>query len=241
MNVSRRMHTAVLCVGIATLIAAFASPADAGSVTVYENQYAAWNANLVSSTTVDWDNFTLAEGAYTTLVGTEYAGLTLAEIGSGTGMYVGNPDNAGSAFFGQDFFATSGANVLATKTMAGPGSPTGKLEITFTSPIDALGAFFLDVEGDHAYTGIQIIDGVTDPFFSFSSNQGDNSSSFFGVISTDLFSKAVIHMNSSNGGNGVGIDDLEYGVVPLPSAAWLGLGLLGGLGVIRRIRRRKTA
>ncbi len=30
-------------------------------------------------------------------------------------------------------------------------------------------------------------------------------------------------------------------LVPLPSAAWLGLGLLGGLGVIRRTRRRRAA
>ena len=29
------------------------------------------------------------------------------------------------------------------------------------------------------------------------------------------------------------------GVVPLPAAAWLGLGMLGGLGVIRKVRRKK--
>jgi hypothetical protein len=37
--------------------------------------------------------------------------------------------------------------------------------------------------------------------------------------------------------------DLEgsYEVVPLPSAAWAGLGLLGLLGVVRRYRRRRAA
>lgn len=38
-----------------------------------------------------------------------------------------------------------------------------------------------------------------------------------------------------------GIDDLAFGpitAVPLPSAAWIGLSLLGGAGVLRELRRR---
>jgi len=34
---------------------------------------------------------------------------------------------------------------------------------------------------------------------------------------------------------------VDTAVVPLPASAWLGLGLLSAMGLVRRIRRRKTA
>ena len=40
-------------------------------------------------------------------------------------------------------------------------------------------------------------------------------------------------------GDSVGIDDIRFArSVPLPAAAWLGLSLLGALGVFRRLARR---
>jgi hypothetical protein len=46
----------------------------------------------------------------------------------------------------------------------------------------------------------------------------------------------------SNGGGWKVIDNFTTGVVvPLPPAVWGGLGLVGGLGVVQQLRRRRDA
>ena len=35
-------------------------------------------------------------------------------------------------------------------------------------------------------------------------------------------------------------DPNKNGVIPLPAAAWMGMSLLGGMGALRFIRRRKS-
>ncbi len=208
------------------------SPARA--VTKYENDKAGWDSVVTSLvTTINWDDLALANGTSQTILGDRYAGLigspTLS-VDASSGLYVIDP---GPKYYEEDFIPISGENVFSPDDY--PASPEGILTITFDKPVYALGAWFLDVEGDYAGTGIKV-DGT---LYSFSANQGEDSQSFLGIISSTPFTTAEIHMSTNPGGDGVGIDDVYY--VPEPGTLLL-LGL-GGLFLRRRsgqvLRKRK--
>lgn len=196
--------------------------------------------------TITWDTFTVPDGQSTTISPTAYAGLpgspTLSDPDGA--LIVGDPDNDDSEvadFYGVDFVAASGENVYAPEDDDPPGpgrqSAEGVLDITFATPQRAIGAVFLDVQDDNEITGISI----GDNFYNFNYTPGNRSRAFLGVIADDPFLTATIHMsqfNGTGGVNGVGIDDVVY-ATPLPGAASMGLVLLGGLGVLRKRRRRQ--
>jgi hypothetical protein len=197
-------------------------------LTVYTSQ-ASWAAAVSAPViTINWDDVALANGTSTIISGNRYAGLpgspTLS-VDAGSGLYVIDP---GPKFFEEDFIPVSGENVFAPDNY--PISPEGTLTITFGTPVSALGVWFLDVEGDYAGTGIEI-GGV---FKAFGANQGDNSQSFLGVVSSTLFTTAKIRMATGTATNGVGIDDVMY-AVPIPTAVLLGLLGLGAAGL--KLRR----
>ena len=189
----------------------------------------AFQAALVQSATIDWDDVTVDDGSSTTIGANHYAALfgspELAMTGDRTNLYIVNPN---SSLLGNDFIPVSGENVFSPTL---PPSPEGKLTITFDQEMHGIGAYFLDVEGDHAVTGIK----VNDLFYNFASNQGDNSQSFLGVIDSAGFLSADIYMAFDQGAvNGVGIDDVVYGQIPAPGAALLGLLGCGAISVLRR-------
>lgn len=66
-------------------------------------------------------------------------------------------------------------------------------------------------------TGVSRIDLILNHY----AYDGSSGTSFFGSESVDRVSVSGVK------------------VVPLPPAAWLGLGLLGGMGLVRRLRRRR--
>jgi hypothetical protein len=190
---------------------------------------------------IDWDTPAMDEGQHTVIAGDHYsslfAGPTLS-VDAGSGLYVGNPDptvDNDSGFFGSDFVAVSGNNVFSPDLA---GSPEGILTITFEQPIHAIGAWFLDVEQDYLYTGIEI-NGVR---YHFNGSQGDDAQSFLGVTGVGAFTEARIHMSSKAGQNGVGIDDVVYAVAPAPAAVWAGFVLMGAVGGVagskRKLRRQ---
>jgi hypothetical protein len=197
------------------------------AVVTFENNQAGWNAAVTTTTnTINWDDVALADGTSTTILSTHYSGLpgspTLAVDASST-LSVLDPS---PSYFGTDFFPVSGENVFAPDDDPPPFSPEGILTISWTTPAYALGAWFLDVEGDFASTGIEV--GGT--LYAFSANQGDNSQRFLGIVSTIPFTSALIHMSSAANGNGVGIDDTTYALLPIPGAVligMLGLGIAG--------------
>lgn len=209
--------------GVITVLVASIASAD---LTVYRNDQAGWRAGLTSSyATIDWDNIAVEDGTNTTIAANRYSGMPLSpnlSVDADSGLYVIDP---GPEYYDVDFFPTSGENVFSPDSS---GSPQGILTITFAEPTYAIGAWFLDVEGDYANSGIAIEDTGLN---AFGGNQGDNSQSFLGVISDTWFTTAHIHMSSNFGnGNGVGIDDVMY-AVPVPGAVLLGMLGLSVAGV----------
>ena len=206
-------------------------------ITTYTNQ-TDWLAALTTPVnTITWDDVTVPESSYTTISADHYAsmpGSPLLSIPDGTpqlsGLNVINPGPDGPAALGSHFIPVSGDNVFGDT----PPSPEGTLTISFGTPVYALGAWFLDVEDDHAGTGIEI-DGT---LYAFSSSQGNQSQSFLGILSTTPFTSANICMAvGPDRINGVGIDDTMYAVVPVPGAALLGVLGLGAAAA--RLRRRR--
>lgn len=202
------------------------------NVTLYTNQ-TSWDAALGTTpiVTINWDDVALANGTSTTILGNRYSGLAgspVLSVDASSGLYVIDP---GPNFFDADFIPVSGENVFAPDNY--PTSPQGTLTISFGTPVFALGAWFLDVEADYAGTGIEV--GGT--LYAFSANQGDDSQSFLGIISTSPFTTAKIQMATGPATNGVGIDDVKYAVVPAPGAI-----LLGGIGIalVGWLRRNRS-
>jgi len=212
-----------------TAILAAISPARA--ISLFENNQAGWNSMVTTLvvTTINWDDLSLANGTSQTIPGNQYSGLTgspTLSVDAGSGLYVIDP---GPSFFQEDFITVSGENVFAPDDY--PASPQGILTISFGTPVYALGAWFLDVEGDYAGTGIKV--GGT--LYAFSANQGDNSQSFLGIVSITPFTTVEIYMANGPVSDGVGIDDIVY-AVPEPATLFL-LGL-GGLSLRLRSLRQ---
>ena len=217
---------------IPLLVLAGTGTAIAGPVVVYENDKAGWDTAVASYTTdtIDWDDIDISNGTYTTITSNQYAGLLGSpslSVDGGSGLFVLDP---GLGFYDADYIPVSGENVFSPDVA---GSPEGELTIDFDETMHAIGAWFLDVESDYTVTGIEI----NGEFFAFSSNQGDDSQSWLGLVSMDGFTQAKIRMAFGGGAvNGVGIDDVVYGhLIPLPTGAGLaGLGLLGLASTRRR-------
>ncbi len=219
------------------VVAAGSASAD---LTVYTNQ-ASWEAALSTPVnTINWDDVTVppdsfpggnpaADSPSVVISANRYSGMpgnpTLS-IDASSGLYVMDPS---TGEFAVDYFPVSYDNVFSPDPA---GSPEGVLTISFGEPVYALGAWFLDVEYDYDSTGIEV-DGTLS---AFGSDQGDDSASFLGIVSTIPFTSANIHMSSDPGGNGVGIDDTMYAVVPVPGAVLLGMLGLSVAGV--KLRKR---
>jgi hypothetical protein len=203
-----------------------------GGVTVYENDKAGWDAAVTSPvSTINWDDVAVPNGSTVTILGNRYSGMAgspTLSVDAGSGLYVIDP---GPGHFDADFIPVSGENVFAPDDW--PVSPQGTLTMSFGTPVYALGAWFLDVESDYAGTGIAV--GGT--LYSFSADQGDDSQSFLGIVSSSPFMTATIHMATGPFSNGVGIDDVMYSVVPAPGAVLLGSI---GVGLVGWLRRRRT-
>jgi len=209
--------------GIAVIALAVAGNASA-DVTVYTNQ-ATWAGTLSAPiNTINWDDVVLANGSSSLIAGDRYAGMPgspMLSVDASSGLYVIDP---GPSWYEEDFIPRSGENVFAPDNY--PASPQGVLTISFGKPMSALGAWFLDVEQDFDSTGIAL-DGT---LYAFGSNQGDNSQSFLGIVSSTPFMTASLYMSNDPGGNGVGIDDVMY-AVPVPGAVLLGVLGLGVAGL----------
>ncbi len=207
-----------------------------GGITVYENKYADWTANLPGAVnTINWDDVKLPSGQKSTKIpGDHYTSmfgspnLSVANGPYADGLWVGDPT---LGFYQNDFHPVSKSNVFAVEDYKpGGAGPQGILTITFNQPMYALGAWFLDVEGDYLGTGIKV--GGT--LYDFTRNQGDDSISFLGIISTTGFTTADIYMSAINSTNGVGLDDVMY-AVPLPASILLGVFAVGLAG--RKLRK----
>lgn len=206
---------------------------------IYVNDYSGWKEDVDTFgspiNTITWDEENIVDTAgralsslddsgYTSIAGDAYAGMPGSPmLSSSPDMYVINPGPDGPGSLEDHFIPWSGANVFSDYVP----SPEGILTMTFSTRVYGIGAWFLDVEEDYDSSGIEV-DGV---LYSFGQSQGDQSQSFLGITSLTGFTSVKIHMSSDPGGNGVGIDDLNYALVPVPAAVVIGMLGLGVAGL----------
>ena len=110
---------------------------------------------------------------------------------------------------------------------------------SFLTPIGAWGGTF-DLDGPggpgssiNVYRGNALV---------FTGNIPNSlAGTFWGFASGALFDRVVLKEGPGTFQERYTMDNMVYSttVVPLPPAAWLGLGLLGSLGLMRRMRRRR--
>ena len=223
MNTSRAWRVAAVIICSSTG-AAFA-------VDVYENDFAGWQGAVGQHTTISWDDIDgpwtegdqhlceISPDRYVSLPGQPY--ITSAD---GTAPPYGvRPSLMGSS--GDNFPPVSGLNCISTSTGGTPGY--GELTFTFTEPVFAVGAWFLDVEESHPDAGFEI--GGT--LYHFSQPQGNASQSFLGLILDSPVSSIRLKEGSASYPDAVITDDFSYAI---PEPATLSLFALGGLLITRR-------
>jgi hypothetical protein len=192
----------------------FNAPCVLAQVNVFENNKPDW-LNAVGQqtvTTISFDNITVPPGTdppVQSINGDEFSsnpGNPVISLVAGTGIFVGNPA------LRQIPNPPSGANMLIPDTV----SIEGILKITFNEPVKAIGATFVDAEADFATTGFSLNIGAPVPDVAFSSDQGNASFSFLGLVSDTPFTEVEIHFASRTGFDGALLDDLVYSLTGGP-------------------------
>ncbi|QDU66234.1 hypothetical protein [Engelhardtia mirabilis] len=176
----------------------------AAQLTVYENDPSGWLIATAGSSVVTLDFDNVAGSTSVPIVGNEF----LAELScpiltdtSGNGIFVGNPAP------GQVPNPPSPPNMLSP---ACTPSCEGVIRVSFSEPVRAVSAIFIDVEADFASTGLGLSLGAALPDVAFSSPQGQGTFSFLGVVSIVPFTAVDIHFATGANIDGVLIDDLAY-------------------------------
>ena len=190
-----------------------------GSTVVYTD-YAAWTAAVASGaiSTLGFDDQSIAVGGFYTLNGNEYSYLpytpTLSLI-AGEGLTIWNPGAH------PEVQAVSLDNVLYPQGSLGPsGTPMAIVRFAFAAPVNAVGAWFNDVEGGFGTTGFDLnLDGTVD--VAFASGFPDGTLSFLGLLTDNATTAFDLYLGETPI-DGVGIDDLAYGRVAVPDTGSVG-------------------
>ena len=124
-----------------------------------------------------------------------------------------------------------GSNPVGEFAVEQDESPVLRLDFT-ASPVDYVG--FQDI--DHTSTSVLITftDATTASTTLETTAFGGNSAEFLGIFRNDMPRIAFIDLDAS-GDRQWAVDNIEYGLVPVPAAVWLfGSGLLGLIGIACR-------
>ncbi|MFK8015707.1 MAG: thrombospondin type 3 repeat-containing protein [Gammaproteobacteria bacterium] len=173
----------------------------------FENDALAWqtSASFDGALALELINFESVEGSETVPIqGDEFQSFTgdpLFESIEGIGVFVGNPAP------GQIPSPPSGVNMMGP-----PCTPSceGIIRLTFSEPVLAIGATFVDVEADFVSTGFSTIVDRTLPEVAFSAPQGQGSFGFLGLVSQKSFTAVDVHFATGANIDGTLIDDLQY-------------------------------
>lgn len=120
---------------------------------------------------------------------------------------------------------------------------TSQIDIDFGTTVTRVGFDFLTVPGD-AFSVTLLSGGTAFGGFSDFVTQEDGNLmpivGFAGIRDDAGFDGIRITLSS---GQAFAMNDLrlDVNVVPLPPAAYMGFGLLAGIGVLRRLRRRRSS
>lgn len=166
-----------------------------------------WRDNISSTVnTIDFESeITTGQKA---IQGNEFNGAPGNPIfrisnGRGTTMLVGDPTNGQQLVPG-----TSGINTFFTDC---EGDCNGEVvEVSFAQPVNAFGAFFIDVEGGFASTGFTLSEIAANPDIAFTRRQGDGTQRFLGFTSEVSFTRVYIHFSTGGIRDGVLMDDVMY-------------------------------
>ena len=128
--------------------------------------------------------------------------------------------------------STEGLRYARYYTLAHGG---GGITFTFTAPINVFSIDLidpLDGAGNGEYLSLSNSNGDMQTLLTGS--QGNNNVYFAGIVDmTQAFSSVTIF--STKPADAIGLDRLQFHVVPIPPAVWLfGSGLLGLMGMARR-------
>ncbi len=173
-------------------------------VLVFENDRAAWLSASGPANLIDFDS--VPTSAVDPLQGDEFS------------------DNPGAPIFVD--IEDRGMFARASNQIPNPPSPPnmfapvcnpsceGIIRLRFAQPVIAVGAIFIDVEGDFDSTGLSLDLDQLLPQFPFSSSQGQSAFSFLGVRSSVPFREIDLHFATGPNIDGTLIDNLEYVLAP---------------------------
>jgi hypothetical protein len=216
---------------VCSVAATLALPAFA-AVQSFEGNAPAWQAAVGAApiTTITFD--TIPGSNSNPIVGNEFSSFAGSPVFTsivGNGVYVGN------AAFSQIPVPPSPPNMLSPSSCS--PSCEGVIRLTFTTPMTAVGATFVDVENEFALTGYSLVLGAVTPSISFTSAPGDLSFKFLGFVSDVPFTAVDIHFTTGPSIDGALLDNLVYAPVPEPHSYVLwGIGALLAAARARRQR-----
>ena len=213
--------------------------------------------SAVAETLIDRSSFIAAAGSLTTLDfegivpegGYQYFGSLALSGVTFTGSYTNSflpqpiPDVyvIDDGYLGGAFSSGTGAALAGGLDVPGL---TGALTATFGAGVRAVGTDFTSIVATNYTVTLsngQTLTGITPGF---------GKSKFIGIVSDQDI--ASISFQNNNGGQSI-LDNFSFGggrvelavlpaptqAVPLPAAAWGGMALLGGMGLTRRVLRRR--
>ena len=236
--------------GVALLVAALGSVASAGTIL-----YAETNTSVPPDSGLDL--------GWQSAVGNSFVELDLDSApfrvdtltASGVTIDVGLEDAFGgtspnaTAFYGGygaggGTYGTVFGGALLNRDTSGVVRPT--MTFSFSSPVTGFGAWIFDdglEYGTHSITATEVGGATTtSPLIDAGNGRAFFVEGFLGVTSTVGLTRVAITVHGARFGGFMEIDHLQIAdvaqPVPLPPAAWMGLAMLGLLGLGRRMRRR---
>jgi hypothetical protein len=167
--------------------------------------------------------------------------ITSNAIGFGTTLSVTNASNSTFTTLGDvllGYNTTSGGQVSA-RIIPNFNAPPQTTTFNFTTPVQAFGTYITGFESLNGNATITFNDGSSQNFVL--AGQSGGGAQFFGFTDAGASIASIVFTQPASGSTAdfYALDDvrLVFAAVPTPAAAWAGAGLIGLLGVARRIRK----
>lgn len=147
------------------------------------------------------------------------------------GLIITDTSNAAAASIEADNDGIGGSNPIGSFALE--HNEQKYLVLDFSSnPVDYIG--FNDIDHTGTDVVVSFVGGSTATTSFEGTGASGDSAEFFAIFRNDMPQITKVELDASGDGTW-GIDNLEYGVVPVPAAAWLfGFGLLGLIGIARK-------